>query len=816
MLNGFVISISSHLSRKRPADTFLDFLANSCSIIIVFLNELSAALMASDSSSGSPTDAVHRYLEYNPESSLANVLSLKQQKRKLTLVADDILQNFLDSKAYNCEPVKVFLREVFAGLVLEPSITNASRPEWINEWIIYLLEEGDPEILNAIDAGVDSATPHQITAAATNTVDEGVLKARKSPESSKVKLAQDAGHRRRVSRAEDAMDQAMMEAKKLSEMIAAEEARKSQESMKDQSESVSGASTTTTTEGIVTPTSSDSDRNGLGDSFREHSQVVEESPVRTREPTTPKTEQNFTNFDQLTSWQPPTPVTAPVPLPVFTLHNANVSIFGDSLPGEKAKPTTDFLLQIEPAFSQASGWMIPRKYQDFEQLHEILRRISAVSGVPAFTQQHGVLPTWKGQTKSALCQQLEQYLQSALKYDRLAESGGMKKFLDKDQGLGKASAANKPAFGFPNTAAFETMGKGMLDGLGTASKGVVGGGKAVLGGVTGVFGVVGGSGQKKPKSSVAVRGRGDSVASTSSGPPIIKESQDDFRTSSEIPGLTVKPPPLPRRPSERPGGQTDPQYGNEASYSSSNLSTAELERPSLDRMTSEEERRLPPPPSVIPDDYESKELVDVKESPSAGASPDTGNPPRLPERPAQRAEVPPKKEKAEEKAKAAMTEEETQMAVELFFAVIQELYTLSSAWNIRRTLLNAAKTFLLRPGNPNLESIRLLLQNSVIDANTSDEGLAAHILKLRENTLPTEEELKQWPPPPSHEEKEKLRSKARKLLVERGMPQALTSVMGAAASGEALGRVFDCLQVEEVARGLMFALLLQAVRAATQ
>jgi hypothetical protein len=163
-----------------------------------------------------------------------------------------------------------------------------------------------------------------------------------------------------------------------------------------------------------------------------------------------------------------------------------------------------------------------------------------------------------------------------------------------------------------------------------------------------------------------------------------------------------------------------------------------------------------------------------------------------------------------------MTEEETQMAVELFFAVIQELYTLSSAWNIRRTLLNAAKTFLLRPGNPNLESIRLLLQNSVIDANTSDEGLAAHILKLRENTLPTEEELKQWPPPPSHEEKEKLRSKARKLLVERGMPQALTSVMGAAASGEALGRVFDCLQIEEVARGLMFALLLQAVRAATQ
>ena len=65
-------------------------------------------------------------------------------------------------------------------------------------------------------------------------------------------------------------------------------------------------------------------------------------------------------------------------------------------------------------------------------------------------------------------------------------------------------------------------------------------------------------------------------------------------------------------------------------------------------------------------------------------------------------------------------------------------------------------------------------------------------------------------------DKENLRKKARKLLVERGMPQALTSVMGQAASGEALGRVFDCLQVEEVARGLIFALLLQGIRAVTQ
>jgi len=166
--------------------------------------------------------------------------------------------------------------------------------------------------------------------------------------------------------------------------------------------------------------------------------------------------------------------------------------------------------------------------------------------------------------------------------------------------------------------------------------------------------------------------------------------------------------------------------------------------------------------------------------------------------------------------KPPMTEQETQVTVELLFAVITELYTLSSAWNFRRTLLQAAKTFLLRPGNPQLEAIRVLIQESVIDANSSDSGLAALILKTRENSLPTEEELKAWPKPPSDKEKEELRVKARKLLVARGMPQALTSVMGAAASGEALGKVFDCLQVESVARSMLFGLMLQALRAVVQ
>lgn len=107
------------------------------------------------------------------------------------------------------------------------------------------------------------------------------------------------------------------------------------------------------------------------------------------------------------------------------------------------------------------------------------------------------------------------------------------------------------------------------------------------------------------------------------------------------------------------------------------------------------------------------------------------------------------------------------------------------------------------------------MQTSVLDAHTSDAGVAALLRKLRASGLPTEEELKAWPVGLLSEEvREERRARARRLLVERGMPQALTSVMGAAASGEALGKVFDCLQVEQVARGLVFGLLLQGLRVA--
>lgn len=824
----FILAVSSRLSRKRPADAFLDFVTNSSSIIIVFLSELSAALMSPGSSHTDPSTVIYKYLEANPDSSLANVLDVEQQTRRLKAEAEGILRTFLDSNAYKCDPVKVFLREILAGLILETTVQSCSNPEWINGWIIYLLEEGETELLNAIDAGVGGATANankENLGLSMHT--NGIGKLHKSFEEPLSERAGQSEHKRNVSRAESAMEEAMQEAKRLSELIAEQEATK--EHGRDESTS-SGA----TTVGDTTPTSSQSGFDGTTNDAR--TEPVERAIVTPQSTALDVSEpvSSFTSFDQIIQPERPNtlqsdasvPRSSPAPM---TLYNAKISIFDDAQPGEKAtmraKPAAEYLLQIEPLSSLYPGWMISRKYADFETLHEVLRRISVVSGVPKFAQTHGTLPNWKNRTKVSLRTDLELYLQDALSYDRLAESEGMKRFLEKDQGMARSSPnVAKGGFGFP----FETVGKGMREVL-AIPKGAAGGGKAILGGVTGVLGGVGSIGQKKQAQAASSNvSKIDGMSAPVHNPGMSRISQDSgLNVSTERLSLSSRQSLALTEPGDENASPlnriaTELDF-DDASAQNGTVKSLPLQFP----RNIESELHLPPPPSEIPDDYKisqaSPKIPTVADEQSTARS-STSSGPASDQSPGRKStslarnpeglvlpSVEPKREKT-----VPLTEEEARVAVELFFAVINELYTLSSAWNIRRTLLNAAKGFLLRPGNPNLEAIRLLLQDTMIEANTSDAGLAAHLTKLRENTLPTDEERRAWPPPPTQDEKEKLRIKARKLLVERGMPQALTSVMGAAASGEALGRVFDCLQVGEVARGLMFALVLRGVRAMTQ
>ncbi|EER43449.1 PX domain-containing protein [Histoplasma capsulatum var. duboisii H88] len=802
----FVISISSHLSRKRPADIFLHFVTNASSIIIVFLNELSSALQSTSSGPASTADAISTYLNRFPESNLANVLSTTQQRAKLRLVASDLLQTFLQPDLYDCEPVRVFLCEILSGVILESVIDNCSKPEWINGWIVQLLEEGEPELMSAIDIGVDGARQNNLeefsthSLAANNNMPDFADDSRTSQ--------QNQG----LTKAQIEMEEAVREAKRLSAMIESGSTRGYQEQPStivtdgdidirhaSFSSKISHVETTASSDGVwignVTTRHGDVSRssNELGDSRNsmDEPRSIQEASIR------------------------------------MILLGASVSIFDDNSSNDKGamrvKPTDDYLLQIEPASSRHPGWVITRKYADFEVLHEVLRRISVVSGVSDFVEQHRELPTWKGQYQSDLRQSLERYLQHALRFERLAGCEAMKRFLEKERSVATSSpnGIGKSGFSFPSQAVFENMGKGVLEVLSSAPKGVAGGGKAVLEGVTGVFGA--GSSVKKRSVDFALRDKVD---------PKLRMPPNGFFNNkvaiSQNSGGTAEMASPSRPDTEHyiPLGSGSIENAFEKPLTYVTHEDAEeneeeqsvFKRPVADRLS----------PSLSPEHsgqnqengpVASKNRLQEVEPISTGLAGQVtgfnGNTAVQPESDVESLNSHLNPDSTEVRV-MPLSEEETGVAVELLFAVINELYALSSAWGIRKKLLNAARSFLLRPGNPNIEGIRLLMQQSIIESNASDDALATYITALRQNALPTEDELKSIHPPLTDDEQMELRIKARKLLVTRGMPRALTSIMGNAATTEALGHVFDSLQVKSVARGFIFAFLLQALKAMIQ
>ncbi|KAJ5815288.1 hypothetical protein N7474_007065 [Penicillium riverlandense] len=765
ILTHFITSISSHVSRKRTEDTFLQFLTNSSSIIIVFLNELAAAFAAVPSASMEAEKVVEHYLMQSPDSSLANILSGQQQRKKLNMIADDILSSYLESKSYSCSSVRDFCREVFAGLVLESTVISMARPEFINGWIIYLLEDGESEIMHAIDAGVEGARNQGVSAPLSNPTLDSTPK---STENRRSQVNKDT-------------EEAMFEAKRLSALMASQDTH------------------------IVDPAERPPEVNQpleistLGADNPQESvagTVKSDGGVNASQPTSPS-------------------------LPHLTLHGALVLVDYSSTANDKgtikSRPSGDYMLQVEPASSGSTGWMVFRKYSDFQSLHEMLETVSRLNRIQAFSERYPTLPHWKGKTRQGLARELEKYLQDALKHESLAETDRIRRFLERDGGSGsEAASAAKPGFSFPNQTAFENMGKGVLGALTNAPKGVAGGGKAVFDGVTGVFGGVAGNSRKPASTTAPSSSHLPSLSKTDSEPlsvtgstsgPSRAASYDADRQSSDRPMSML---------SSEPGGSpalvpspSDSSFEFTKAESSRDLSAGEITDDAKQTMNQSDvqasastlahsDGRISLDSTSRPSGLDPKESTEISSSVS-GPAPEHGEPAAT-------------ATQGTRKQGSPITADETQIAVELIFAVINELYTLSSAWNIRRTLLNAAKSYILRPGSPTLETIRTLLQDSMIEAHTSDEALGEYLTKLRENALPTEEELGAWPPPPSEEEKAELREKARKLFVQRGIPQALTSVMGAAASREALEKIFDSLQVDTVARGFVFSIMLQGLR----
>lgn len=850
----YILAISNRVARKRPADSFLDLLTNSSSIAIAFMSELAAAFAdVPPESNMTAVDAVYTYLASNPDSRLANLLNQKQQAAKFKTVAEDLL-SFIEPSSYNCDPARAFLREILANTVLEKMLQTCSKPEWINGWFVYLLEAGEPDINQAIDVGMQTArdTANNIFADIDGNVGNiGIAKpgGRSSGELERGRKKESLAHRKKLSKADEEVEVAIEDMRKMNEMIKEDEQRSaaidSPERYKqsvnlfsaEDDSSKRPAESTSSRPGRVSPTDISTDEA----STKSEPTYTPATPRSTaeapsRDSVSPSQSQQFTSFDQIVPEAEAENAEEEGPKkPPLTLHNASFTMHDDTT-GDNAKirskPNWDYLIQVEPSSGDYPGWMIARRYSDFETLHEILRRIATVSGATAFTELHKELPSWKVHIRESLRGELERYLRDACWYQSLAESEGMKRFLEKSQ---SHTHGNNKSF------AWDAVGKNMLDVLSIAPKGAMEGGKTFVDGVTGVFGNFPGIGKKSTNQSIDLTPNSKRLSLSTpsrmdtlkSSPARSERNSIDSQRSSVVSTQPGKMPMMERRTSFQFQSDNEGESGRvgRSERMDSTASASVSARPSREHSRASslaafrspsslslENVKLPPPPDEIADDYEYSTAGDM-------SSLNEARPGQLPaghssqlsvsSLPGSVGNLGRKGTVRPPKVHSKMSEGETRVAVELLFAVINEMYTLSSAWNIRRTLLTAAKSFLLRPGNPSLLTVQSLIQTSVLDAYTSDSGIADQLRKTRENTMPTEQELATWPDELTTEEKEKLAAKARKLLIQSGVPTALMGVMGQAATGEALGRVFDCLQIEEVARGLIFGLILQGVKVLT-
>jgi hypothetical protein len=386
-----------------------------------------------------------------------------------------------------------------------------------------------------------------------------------------------------------------------------------------------------------------------------------------------------------------------VEAPQLTLFNAIISLFDDSVPGEKnimkSKPTVDYMIQVEPSNSSFPGWMIARKYGDFEVLHEVLRRISVITGAK-FTDTYSELPKWRSNTKPVLREQLERYLQTAMKFQSLSESEGMKRFLEKEQALSK-SPGERGKFAWPTPEAFGKLGGNMIDVLAKAPKevagNVAGGGKAFFGGVAGLVG------GKRTNSIQASPSRSSTGRTSTSTPPTGMQTSNSSVAQSVTSDSSWAHTSATRESHE--SLSSFPVAALERKESSGFLESSEQSegvsspRPSDVDMTSrppepipgafspptpaavepepiaalDEAFVLPPPPSDIPDDYGSptqfaRISTDTRRSKldrETGEDEKDANPAQA--KPASKP-VP--------RRKAPLTEQETSVAVELMCKLI--------------------------------------------------------------------------------------------------------------------------------------------------
>ena len=479
--------------------------------------------------------------------------------------------------------------------------------------------------------------------------------------------------------------------------------------------------------------------------------------------------------------------------PQETLQGAKITLMDLSTDAGTGKPvrqrsTLSYMITIEPPGGRVPGWVAIKQFTEFESLHDVLRRIANVGGIRSFPTE---LPEWKGKMHQPLADDLENYLKTALSVKQLADSEAMKRFFGKeitDQSLGKKKA-------WPP---LKGVGEGVRDAMASSAEGS----QKLLAAAWATAGInkkrsSTPTGREKPKPEITVKDVKDEVPTpeedTAYHSSLFRSSTSVSRsgtmnsfgddnglerssTSSSLNGYTFI------GEGERSNSASTTSFNTPNRLESRTpLETTELESPTP--LGIPESDPMVEPPSIS---------APVAKSPSPA-------PPPLPERPTKPA--------LSKQSAPELSPNDAQQILDIGFSILSELYALSPrTWMIRKSLLNLLKSLLISNGRTYIETIRTMIQEDLINkCLTSDDWLASQVKAVTESMWPTAP----WPPM----DDEAYRIHAKELFMTKMLPETMRGLMGGAATTQALEIVFEALQDQRVAKGILVALMCDVIRA---
>ncbi|KAK9332209.1 PXA domain-containing protein [Lipomyces starkeyi] len=851
---------------KRPADLFLVLLFSTCNTFVVFIRELRIVSATYSTRPG----GIHEYIVANPESALAQMVDPEIQKAKLRNASNNLVQTFLPVLDMKRSPVALLAREIIAKQILEAAVESFSDPDTVNRWIIYFLQKEEnikalADEMNARDGRPSSPVKGQRTpspakgAAIDSEYADGMPTEQRLPKPAAVARPPSPAKEPLINNGYAdgiPIDKSPVPVNSFASDPTAEADIASyglDESELDSEYDDYLSSSPPLADEQRTPTLSSFNFAPPHRPLRK--KVGSSSPAMTGPGPNTQTEttarrQPATTFDessdvgnansspsssQTSPTQPQAPVNStynrkPVELPASTLYQTNIMVIDSSADNNQStkvltsKPLGFYTLVIEPT-GTAPGWMAMRNISDFERLHAVLQKLSALAGLTTFPD---IFPSWHGVTRADYCLTLQLYLQLVVNTRELADCEAMKKFVDKKE---TATATEKR---WQKNPLFKHAGEGVLDAISkatTATSSAKDSRKAILGVLAAA----------KKQSVDTINRTKDSA---------FRPRQSFLNTGADLPGLSAGMRyitnggvgAITNGPANTDSTHSLPGYNPELNYSSNSLASAPDTTSSQSTLVQAD---LPPPPSEISDNYSPNLQRHKSFNNAASAStPALGRTSSMRgsrndsvtsseadyndytqthtsvsiDRRESMADEPRPRTGLDQNARRSaiiashqpLSQGETNSLIDTIFLAISELYLLSNAWTVRRSLLTVLRGLFLRNGSSSVEGIRLAIQKDIIDKYSSEDEIARKLNDLADAVWPTDTNT----PQPTTQSSLELKNEAKKMFVSRAVPDAIKSVMGAGASAQALEFVFNVLQDRNIARGLVLNLLMDCITTA--